>query len=800
LGHSRSFELAIALNACIGLSFLAVNRGGQPIAPAAIRTAGGGAGKAAPAASGVSALIAGAVIGGLLTGVVEADVFKHIRYTSFRSAAAMPLISFWAILAIFIASWTVRALPRLGLRTIAILYVFAIVYYALVWRFTLPLDDAILRWQNPDIEFQVAIDLTYQVGFYVRNSGPAGLLLFLGLTIFPPFYVFSLLLPAVCNRLQGAHQHLGLAYGLNTVAFCIGMVTFTWIAPSVNAFYAFKLALVVLALVVLGAGTGLLLLCKSERPLSWWKPALAAAVVLVGCVFTPRDFDRSLFPPGDPAATGRIRAMRSNGDTTTFVVTDREGDKSLYFDNFNMSGTKMVGQLYMRLMAHFPLLAQPDPKTAAVICFGVGNTASAIARHASIERIDIIDLNDQVFHTAPEFAATNHGVHRDPRVSLIHDDGRNFLKLTDRQYDLITSEPPPPSHEGVYRLYSKEYYAAVVDRLTPGGMMTQWLPTRQMANQSIQLAITSFIEVFPHTLLFVGQRYDFILLGSKAPIDLRTLERRFKAAAPELREELATLFVYTPINLLARVVKSDQQLRAEYGGLPVISDERHDWAYARFDLAHPPQITYDPVQMLEHLEANRLEYGALFADTVTHAGLLRSFVQDFPLNTLMGLTGESIGAVQLHDADWNRIFKLNDRAARLNEQLNILHSIAQLQTEVLDYRAAADAWRRWIQILPGEPDGYMALGGVLAQIGDEEAAIAAWDEASKRRPTDLAVQRSLGWALFDIGAWEASVQALERALAASPSPSPAEARAIEQKLGEARSRAIERLRARGYAE
>jgi hypothetical protein len=41
---------------------------------------------------------------------------------------------------------------------------------------------------------------------------------------------------------------------------------------------------------------------------------------------------------------------------------------------------------------------------------------------------------------------------------------------------------------------------------------------------------------------------------------------------------------------------------------------------------------------------------------------------------------------------------------------------------------------------------------------------------------------------------------LERALAASPSPSPAEARAIEHKLGEARSRAIERLRALGYVE
>jgi spermidine synthase len=802
LGHSRSFELAIALNACIGLSFLAVNRGGQPNAPVAVQTATG----VAPAASGVSVLIAGAVIGGLLTGVVEADVFKHIRYTSYRSAAAMPLISFWAILAIFLASWTVRVLPRLGLRAIAILYVFAVVYYALVWRYALPLDDAILRWQYPDIELQIASDQIQHVGFYVRNSGPGGLLLFLGLTIFPPFYLFSLLLPTVCNRLQGAHQHIGRAYRLNTVAFCIGMVTFTWIAPLVNAFYAFRLAIV-----VLGAATGLLLLLREdERPLSRWKPALAAAVALVGCVFTPRDFDRSLFPPEDPAVTGRIRAIRSNGDTTTFVVADNKGDKSLYFDNFNMSGTGMGGQIYMRLMAHFPLLAQSDPKAAAVICFGVGNTASAVARHASIERIDIIDSNDQVFHTAPEFAGTHHDVHEDSRVRLIHDDGRNFLALTDQQYDLITSEPPPPTHEGVYRLYSTEYYAEVVDRLTPQGMMTQWLPTRQMTNQSIQLAITSFIEVFPHSLLFVGHRYDFILLGSRAPIDLRTLERRFDAAEPDLREELARLRVYKPINLLARVVKSEQQLRAEYGGLPVISDERHDWAYARFDLTHPPQITYDPVQMLEQLEVNRLENAALFAQTVTHAGLLRSFVQDFPLNTLMGLTGESIDAVRLHDADWNRIYELNGRAATLSErgkrheaiglyresleladeQLHILQTVAQLQTEVLDYRAAADSWRQWIRILPDEPNGYMALGWVLAQIGDRDAAVAAWNAASERRPSDLAVQRALGDMFFDIGAWEASAQALERALAASPNPDPAEASAIERKLEEARSLAI----------
>jgi tetratricopeptide (TPR) repeat protein len=81
----------------------------------------------------------------------------------------------------------------------------------------------------------------------------------------------------------------------------------------------------------------------------------------------------------------------------------------------------------------------------------------------------------------------------------------------------------------------------------------------------------------------------------------------------------------------------------------------------------------------------------------------------------------------------------------------------------------------------------VGLGSVLAQLGDKEAAITAWRAASEREPTDFSVQQYLGWSFFDIGAWEASVQALEHALAASPSP--AEARAIEHKLQEARSRA-----------
>ena len=57
--------------------------------------------------------MAWAVISGLLTGALEADLFKRLHFLGCTTAASMSLISFWAILAIFLASWTVRLTPRL---------------------------------------------------------------------------------------------------------------------------------------------------------------------------------------------------------------------------------------------------------------------------------------------------------------------------------------------------------------------------------------------------------------------------------------------------------------------------------------------------------------------------------------------------------------------------------------------------------------------------------------------------------------------------------------------------------------
>jgi hypothetical protein len=49
----------------------------------------------------------------------------------------------------------------------------------------------------------------------------AELFVFVGGCVFVPYLLISLLLPYVCNQAQMRRMHLGLAYGLNTLAFCM---------------------------------------------------------------------------------------------------------------------------------------------------------------------------------------------------------------------------------------------------------------------------------------------------------------------------------------------------------------------------------------------------------------------------------------------------------------------------------------------------------------------------------------------------------------------------------------------------
>ena len=530
--------------------------------------------------------MAGVVITGFLAGAIEGDLVKRLWFLGATTTAALAFISFAAVVAIFLGATIVRSCP--GLRPLHLKVALAVgfSYYLGAWKLAYPAR----AW----LEAHVAQGITgvgeelvaRQASIALATDPIYALLMATGFAIVPLTAV-AMVLPFVCNAEHAHGGPVGAAYGLNTLGFCAGIFSFIWAAPSVNVFYSLNLLPWIFAL-----GVAFLLVWRPDRRLSWPLLGTSLAACVLAVTLVPTHFDRTLLDPNRQGYHLPARAMKSNGAHTTYVVEAPEGDR-LYFDSHPMSGTSRSAQIYMRLMAHIPLLIHPHPRAALVIGFGVGNTAAAIALHSSIEHLDIVELNHRVIETAGEFAHTNASVHRDPRVRMFHDDGRRFLSVTERRYDLVTAEPPPPVQQGVHRLYSREFYDTAAGRLSPGGVVSQWLPVAQLPGEVTACMLTTFTAAFRHSVLFVGQGHDLILIGSNAPLDGRRLIRRFGEAGA-VRSDLVRLGISEANHLLARALASGPTLRRHLGGRRQVSDERNDLAFFAFEGGGSYLIAYRP--------------------------------------------------------------------------------------------------------------------------------------------------------------------------------------------------------------
>lgn len=259
LGTDRTLALLIASNALLGVGFFL--RGDRLLAACRAETLAPGKDVAARGPAGVTTgvLLTGAIVSGLLSGALEADAFRRVHFVNIYNGSAMAFVSFWAIAAIFLGSWIVHRVRGFSLTHVKVIYVLGALLYLATsgWILT-----EVSGW----------FDRFTASGASISSFDPEGTLVTVlavlaatGVATFPFYLCISVLLPHLCNLAQRDGRHLGKLYGLNTVAFLMGMVAFSWAAPAVDMFYSFKLCTVSFAILV-----GLVLLLRERAPVPRW--------------------------------------------------------------------------------------------------------------------------------------------------------------------------------------------------------------------------------------------------------------------------------------------------------------------------------------------------------------------------------------------------------------------------------------------------------------------------------------------------------------------------------------------------
>jgi predicted membrane-bound spermidine synthase len=382
--------------------------------------------------------------------------------------------------------------------------------------------------------------------------GPNGLMALI--SIVPLCWLLGYATPGLIDRFgNGDPKRTGRLYAINIAGGIFGpLVAGYLLLPALSIHVSIILLALPLAAAffisarqnLLKAGCGLaallgvmLLACRSyDEAAVYGKP-----------VEVHRDYSAAVIASG----TGMSKILSVNGVHITYLTT------------------------VTKIMADLPMALQGHPRAALDICFGMGTTFRTLTTWG----IDTtaVDLSPAVIASFGFFHANAADILANPRDRAIADDGRRFLARTNRQFDVITIDPPPPvGAAGSSLLYSVQFYDLLKQRLAPGGVLAQWAPlTVPSTLQSIALALRvsfPYVRVFPD-----GGGTHFIAAMTPVPnISAAQFVSRMPTAAQADLVEWAP--GETPEQIIAAVLAREEPIAAVLpppgSNIPALSDNR----------------------------------------------------------------------------------------------------------------------------------------------------------------------------------------------------------------------------------
>ena len=141
------------------------------------------------------------------------------------------------------------------------------------------------------------------------------------------------------------------------------------------------------------------------------------------------------------------------------VFESPEFGRFLVLDGYMML-TEKDEFIYHEMLTHVPILAHGAARRVLIIGGGDGGMLREVAKHKSVERITMVEIDGTVVDMCKEFLP-NHsqGAFDDPRLNLVIDDGMRFVATTEERFDVIISDSTDPIGPGEV-LFSENFYQA----------------------------------------------------------------------------------------------------------------------------------------------------------------------------------------------------------------------------------------------------------------------------------------------------------------------------------------------------
>jgi len=251
------------------------------------------------------------------------------------------------------------------------------------------------------------------------------------------------------------------------------------------------------------------------------------------------------------------------------VVADLEDfGRSLILDGYIQSA-ELDEYIYHESLVHPAMVLHPNPRRVLIIGGGEGATLREVLKHRTVERVVMVDIDEDVVNIAKQYLKQMHrNSFDDPRAQIVIADGKEYIERCAEQYDVIILDLTDPySAEISKELYTEEFYRKVYERLTDDGIAVTQAGNSFFFEDVYDFVLNNIRRVFPLVFEYnvwipsFGYACNFIL-GSKKydpyALSAHEIDRRLTERGVETKFFCGATYLsmrYTPIYRRSQAVK-----------------------------------------------------------------------------------------------------------------------------------------------------------------------------------------------------------------------------------------------------
>ncbi len=195
--------------------------------------------------------------------------------------------------------------------------------------------------------------------------------------------------------------------------------------------------------------------------------------------------------------------------------------------------------VYHEALVHSALVHHTQPQRIFIAGGGEGATLREVLSYSSVEKVVMVDIDKEAVDICRRFLPAWHqGAFEDPRVEVLHLDARKYLSECEDKFDVVIIDVTDPMEMGPsYLLYTNEFYQLVLQKLTPGGILSVQVESFVWTENPIFPAVCNTLRsTFPSILPYqtyipsFGGMWGFALASSELPsLSVKEVDNRISS-------------------------------------------------------------------------------------------------------------------------------------------------------------------------------------------------------------------------------------------------------------------------------